>query len=549
MVSIGIQRNKISIIKDDTKFHFSTGLPKNANKFPETLSVLTNKMKKHVLVIINARSKYDYKVVPDSARMEDNSMRYSDFLTALKMKIGHLEMEKLHLKQPENPIDTKGKYIDQISEQKNYHPVVDDNTNKTEFLKGTIPGTDITTIIMDYSKEPTDIIPTNSPPNPVADVVSTKLRTEPAVDAIPTNPPPNPVVDVAPTELLPDPVFFKSTEPYLNLSTLPIDIMKQMAHGSVWNYILRPYEEDFINIIPDIFASTQETLLLIRERIMTVYNYMWNMRKNLELVTKDLSMPQHDVDCPSSENNWIKPVWQQYAAEFSVQYQCLLHEVFELSDLPVQQQKSILNYFLKMEFYISLMRKSVDCCYSHTMESYKLWKHKFRIAFEGDFLCSSLPERGCQIHCFWKDGLCRKKPFMSVIKNIIAVYCDLPFTNPDNGVINSLYQRLRQTHFNWYGNMHFPEVFTLEQACGQIRNIIAQLESTIKSKLGVIDWHQAHELLNIPEIYEHDLWNGDKQERETAILLLQQNHPPSKELQLIQQLLYSAAEIRQSRIN
>jgi hypothetical protein len=334
----------------------------------------------------------------------------------------------------------------------------------------------------------------------------------------------------------------------------------QLTSPLLGEFIDNVVQETMSHYVSDIYTSYWKTLEVMDKNFVGILKYMADVRSNILIVSElnplpDFSSVQEtcsvDKDIPGLEGmahgkKWVLDVWSRFRKFYRSGIPLEFQDPEAFSQLSPDKQRQITGYFQVLEIYVNLMRISVLCAQKSLTKMYIEWEQNFRKSYEEG--CGTYQGSSCETNCFWTGKTCEEKPFLSVVEDVLKVYCNDRSTDTESKrrVVDMVDKDLMRIFQGWFGS--FPDNVKHTNVCNRVAFLYGSIRRNVEDSLGgdhkQLVWSKIPEILDIPKDEWNLFWRGGLQDKDQFLKVLETAKKDSKLTRLFLELTRVVATLK-----
>jgi hypothetical protein len=334
----------------------------------------------------------------------------------------------------------------------------------------------------------------------------------------------------------------------------------QLTSGVLGDFIDSVVQETVSHYVSDIYTSYWTTLEVMDKNLVGILKYMADVRSNILIVSEldplpDFSSVQEtcrvDRDIPGLEGmadgkKWVLDVWSRFRTFYRSGIPLEFQDPEAFSRLSSDQQRQITGYFQVLEIYVNLMRISVLCAQKSLTKMYIEWEKNFRKSYEEG--CGTYQGSSCEANCFWTGKTCEEKPFLSVVEDVLKVYCNDRSADTDSKrrVVDMADKDLTRIFQSLLGSL--PDNVKHTNVCNRVAFLYRSIRRNVEDSMGEdhkkLVWSRIPEILEIPKDEWNLFWRGGLQDKDQFLKLLETAKKDSKLTRLFLELTRVVATLK-----
>jgi hypothetical protein len=302
-----------------------------------------------------------------------------------------------------------------------------------------------------------------------------------------------------------------------------IKCMEKIIH--ITDYFLQP-----VPYIFDLYSAIRLFYQQLEQLFKLVLVFWGELRGNLSL--------QYDLPPPKTlhfDDSLIQSTWLHFKHIFNA---LAIQELCQFFSVPLSS--SSMKYFEEIENDLIYMQYSLVYKNEALNQEFEIIAKNTRKKFRR---CELLSESDCTHCCVFENEVCKDKPFLVALDDIIKSLCGKNSEHDDQYLddLQFLQTSLMEIFINLFGI--YPSN-TTQSICAQIIYMFDTIKRSVDSMIGKsIRWSQVADFMDISSLTWNNLWLGTDEEKESALIILSQMKEDPLFVQATKSLLIALSQI------
>jgi hypothetical protein len=307
-----------------------------------------------------------------------------------------------------------------------------------------------------------------------------------------------------------------------------IECMNKLV--KVTDYFLQP-----VKYVMDLYSAMRVFYQQLDQLFKVVLKFWGELRGNLSL---QYNLPPIR-NIRGFDASQINAAWIHFKQNFNP---LAIEEMCHFFTVPLSTQS--MKYFEEIEHDLIYMQHSVFYKSEKLNQEFEIWSNETRRKFRR---CELLSESDCTHCCVFDGGVCKDKPFLVALDDIIKSVCSMNAGANDQYIddLQFLQTSLMEIFVNLFGVPYHSED-SEESICFQIIYMFDTIKLSLESMIGKsIRWSQAADFMNISSKTWNNLWLGTDKEKQSSLEILSQMQEEPVFVQSTKHLVIALSQIMQ----